>query len=124
MTLILRWKMVQPSLSLRWRGPSDGMAEAVAINPDAPIAAIIGPQGPEGSASGGVNWVDGETPAGTRNGINTAFTLAHAPIWLALVWNGMVQTEGVDFTISGTAITLLRPGPAADDVFSAFYTWE
>lgn len=124
MTLILRWTMVQPAISLRWRGPDESLIEALAVNPAAPVAAIIGPQGPAGSASGGVNWVDGETPGGTRNGVNKVFTLAHPPIWLALVWNGMVQTEGVDFSRDGATITMVRPGPAADDVFSAFYTWE
>jgi hypothetical protein len=124
MTMILRWRYVTPALGLRWRGQTDEMLEAIAANPAAPIAAIIGPRGAAGSGGGSINWVDGEAPAGVKNGTNRAYTLAHTPLFLTLVWNGMVQTEGVDFTIAGANITLLRDGPAADDVFSAFYTWE
>lgn len=125
MTLILRWTMPQPSLNLRWRGGTDELLEAVACNPAAPVAAIIGPRGADGAGgSGGVNWVDGEVPGGTQNGVNPAFALAHNPLWLALVWNGLVQVEGVDFNRVGAAITYLRPGPAADDIHTAFYTWE
>lgn len=124
MTMILRWISVAPALGLRWRGQTDEMMEAVAANPAAAIAAIIGPRGVQGSAGSGINWVDGEVPAGLKNGSNRLYALAHAPLFLTLVWNGMVQTEGVDFSIVGLNITLLRDGPAADDVFSAFYTWE
>ena len=125
MTLILRWQALAPQVRLRWRGPTEAMIEAISANPASPVAAIIGPRGPAGSGgSGGVNWVDGETPSGVMNGVNRVFALVHAPLWLALVWNGMVQTEGVDFTRSGADITLLRDGPMADDVLSAFYTWE
>ena len=124
MTLVLRWMQTQPALKLRWRGPTDAMMEALAANPAMPLAAIIGPRGAAGEAGASVNWVDGEAPAGVKNGSNRLFTLPHVPLFLTLVWNGMVLTEGVDFTIVGTNITLLRDGPAADDIFSAFYTWE
>ena len=125
MTVILRWRAVDSPIKLRWRGPTDAMIDAVAANPAAPVAAIIGPRGPAGAGgSGGVNWVDSELPSGVLNGVNRFFGLAHTPLWLALVWNGMVQTEGVDFTIAGADITLLRDGPATDDIFTAFYTWE
>lgn len=125
MTLILRWAVLSPALKLRWRGPSEAMLDAIARNPEAPIAAIIGPQGPAGGGSGGPgNWIDGEVPGGVKDGSNANFTLAHAPVWLVLTWGGLVQTEGVDFTLNGANITLLRAGPLADDVFAASYIWE
>lgn len=57
------------------------------------------------------NFVDQETPSGTVNGSNTAFTLANTPIagsvhlWLEnlLLYPG----AGNDYTISGAAITML-----------------
>lgn len=124
MTLVLQWTVPAAPAELVWVGPDDAMLDAVAANPATPIAAIIGPQGAAGDAGGGINWVDGEAPAGVKNGVNPDFTLAHAPSWLVLVWNGQVMVEGVDFTLTGAAIHFLYPGPAADAVFAAFYTWE
>jgi hypothetical protein len=55
-----------------------------------------------------VNVVDGETPAGTVNGANAAFTLAHAPnpaSSLHLFLNGIRLWPGTDYTLSGATIT-------------------
>ena len=53
------------------------------------------------------DFSDRETPSGSINGSNTSFTLAHTPttgseyVWL----NGILQTEGTDYTITGATIT-------------------
>jgi hypothetical protein len=121
MTLVLQWRQPDPPIILRWRGPTDEMIAAVAASPETVLAAVVGPPG---AAGGGVEWIDGEIPTGTKNGVNRVFTLAHAPTWLVLAWNGMVQTVDIDFTLSGATITFLRDGPAADDVLSASYSRE
>ena len=123
MTLVLQWRQPDPALVLRWRGPADEMMMAIAANPQTAIAAVIGPPGASGAGGGGASWIDGEIPSGTKNGVNRVFTLAHVPSWLILVWNGMVSTEAIDFTLAGATITLLRDGPASDDVLSASYSW-
>lgn len=54
------------------------------------------------------NFVTRETPSGTVNGSNTAFTLANTPTaGTELLWlNGLLQEPaGQDYTISGTGIT-------------------
>jgi hypothetical protein len=65
-----------------------------------------------------------ETPAGTVNGVNTAFTLANTPIANTenLFLNGLLQEPGAgnDYTISGAAITMLNI-PATGDRLRANY---
>lgn len=54
--------------------------------------------------------VDSETPAGILNGSNRIFTLAAVPnpdSSLALYWNGVFQSPGVDYTLSGNTITFV-----------------
>ena len=73
-------------------------------------------------------FADNETPTGDVNGINDTFTLAHAPspaASLLLELNGQVQTQGVEYTLSGLTITFASP-PAADLAglpFKAFYRY-
>ena len=64
-----------------------------------------------------------ETPGGSVNGTNAAFTLANTPQWLQLFLNGVVLEvgSGNDYTISGTAITMLLV-PATGDKLRAYYT--
>lgn len=76
-----------------------------------------------GCGNAGLNVVNGEVPAGPKDGANPDFTLAHTPTLLVLSWGGVLQTEGVDFTLAANAIHFLRPGPLADDVLSASYIW-
>lgn len=71
--------------------------------------------------------VTGETPGGTLNGVNTAFTLANTPIKGAVT---LIYTPtggpttfllyGVDFTMVGSAITMIN-APAAGTLFSTYY---
>lgn len=69
------------------------------------------------------NLVVSETPSGTINGSNTAFTLANANAYsLELFLNGQLLEPGVgnDYTISGNAITTLF-APLAGDKLRAYY---
>jgi hypothetical protein len=53
-------------------------------------------------------WVD-ETPSGTINGSNTAFTLSTAPLENAAVdlyQDGLKLVDGTDYTLSSTSITM------------------
>lgn len=57
------------------------------------------------------NFVTRETPSGTINGSNTAFTLANTPVAGSemVFLNGVLQEPGAgnDYTISGASITML-----------------
>ncbi len=60
-----------------------------------------------------------EDVAGTKNGVNTSFTISRAGTLALLVWNQLVLDEGVHYTKVGTAITMISPFiPDAGD------TWE
>lgn len=54
-----------------------------------------------------------ETPTGTINGINTAFTLTSTPAGSSLEYylNGVLLQYGVDFNISTTSVTMAIPPP-------------
>ena len=69
------------------------------------------------------NMVANETPSGTINGSNTAFTLANANAYqLALFLNGQLLEPGTgnDYTVSGNAITMLF-APLSGDKLRAYY---
>lgn len=70
-------------------------------------------------------FVDAETPTGTLNGTNTTFTLANPPSpggSLTLYRNGLIQSNNIDFTLSGTAITFNAGSiPQAGDILQAYY---
>lgn len=56
------------------------------------------------------NWVTNEIVSGSINGSNTAYTIAFTPQGgIVLAYNGQILTPGAgnDYTISGTAITML-----------------
>jgi hypothetical protein len=70
-------------------------------------------------------FTDGETPGGTVNGSNVVFTLVNAPSpasSLTLYRNGIMQKLGLDYTISGTAITFTPAAtPQTGDTLLASY---
>ncbi|HUA87127.1 MAG TPA: hypothetical protein VMB85_24895 [Bryobacteraceae bacterium] len=90
---------------------------------------VDGSSGPCGSGGSGVlpSFSDEETPAGTINGSNTAFTLAYSPspaASLLLYLNGLLMTQGVDYTLNGNAITFLPASiPQTGDVVTASYRY-
>jgi hypothetical protein len=70
-------------------------------------------------------FVDLETPNGTMNGSNAAFTLAMTPnpaASLMLFRNGLLQRAGVDFTLTGSSLSF-QPGsvPQPGDLLQASY---
>ena len=90
-------------------GVNGSVGSAGAIGPAGAIGAT-GPIGPQGPAGSGVNYSDAEVPGGTVNGVNATFTLAAAPspaVSLLLHRNGLLQTAGIDYTLSGNTITFL-----------------
>jgi len=63
-----------------------------------------------------------ETPAGTINGTNTAFSISHSvgsTVWLEL--NGVFQTRGIDYTLTGTSITFAN-APTTGSVLTIIYS--
>lgn len=78
-------------------------------------------QEPEGT------FVDQEVPAGNINGTNTIFTLAsipNPPSSLEFYWNGLAQKMGIDYTLSGSTITMINgniPGPG-DSLVATYRT--
>jgi hypothetical protein len=74
------------------------------------------------------NFADAETPSGTIDGSNAAFTLAHSPSpagSLQLFKNGRVMfPAGVDYTLSGGTITYTSGSkPQTGDVHIAWYRY-
>jgi len=60
----------------------------------------------------GVGFVDGQTPAGAADGVNTVFTLPQTPnpmSSLAIYRNGIRMKLNLDYTVAGSTITF---GPA------------
>lgn len=75
------------------------------------------------SGGGGGTIAYSETPSGTVNGSNVTFTLANTPPAAAgvmVVLNGVVQYQGIDYTVSGTTITFTS-APATGSSIFAYY---
>lgn len=75
----------------------------------------------------GVNFSDSETPSGTINGTNPTFTLSWNPnptTSLLILRNGILQIQGVNFTLSGNTITFLGGFiPQSGDWLRAWYRY-
>ncbi len=73
----------------------------------------------------GVGFVDGETPGGAVDGVNTSFTLAQTPMpaaSLAVYRNGMRIRSGLDYTSTGSSITFVANYiPQIGDVLQCSY---
>jgi hypothetical protein len=87
---------------------TDPTAAVVGVTPEtvpsAPISVTIGPTV--------------EDVQGTKNGLNTSFTITRAGTIVFIMLNGVVQTSGVDYTLTGTAVTMTA-APASDDTLKA-----
>lgn len=68
------------------------------------------------------NFVVNETPSGTINGSNTAFTTGNAPVagTVQIFLNGLLQTLTTDYTISGSNITYVT-APLTGDILRITY---
>jgi len=77
------------------------------------------------AASSTAVFVDAETPAGTANGTNLTFSLANTPApstSLSLYRNGLALAQGIDYTLTGSAITFRSASlPQTGDLLMAFY---
>lgn len=83
-----------------FRLPLLGTAAGTLLAAD-PLGNVIATSTPNGNTSYGI-----ETPSGTINGSNTAFTVGNTPT--AVYLNGAFQTPGgVDYTLSGLTITFV-----------------
>jgi hypothetical protein len=73
----------------------------------------------------GIGFVDDETPAGTINSSNLAFTLANTPSpasSVAIYLNGLRLAAGVDYAFSGQTITFVSSlAPEPGDVMLCSY---
>ena len=81
---------------------------------------VDGTTGPCGAPT----FVDAETPAGTLDGVNATFTLANIPSGtsLALYRNGLYQTVGFDYTLTGSTIAFAAGAiPQPGDTLIASY---
>lgn len=79
-----------------------------------------------GSTATIINFADGETPAGSVNGVNSVFTLAFAPNpagSLQLFRNGTLLKSGADYALNGAMITFAATVPGSGDVIQAFYRY-
>jgi outer membrane murein-binding lipoprotein Lpp len=77
-------------------------------------------------SAGGSNamFIDSETPSGTVNGTNSVFALAQTPSSssLSLYRNGLLQQNGLNFTLAGTAVTFMAGSlPQTNDRLEAYY---
>lgn len=97
---------------MRWHG--GGLST---ISHDATLTGDGTPSSPLGTVSAAPTWSK-ETPSGLIDGANTTYTILHTPTTnsMNLIVNGQVYTEGVDYTISGTTITMTI---ALDSAFSS-----
>jgi len=71
------------------------------------------------------NYADNETPSGTIDGSNKTFTLANSPSpadSLMLFVNGVFQTSGEDYSLSGDTITF-TVAPPSGSIIRAFYRY-
>lgn len=101
---------------------SSGGLEAVIGNPSDCVM-VDGSSGPCGGA--GPQFVDGEVPGGTIDGVNATFTLANTPnptTSLVLFRNGVVQQPGADYTLTGSTVQFLAGAvPQPGDTLKAWY---
>lgn len=78
-----------------------------------------------GGGTTGTAFIDAETPIGNVNGSNVTFTLSQPPMpatSLQLYRNGLVQTNGVDYTLNGSTVTFLSVAiPLPGDLLQAYY---
>jgi hypothetical protein len=101
---------------------AQGYIDSVAGSPSNCVM-VNGSSGPCGGAQPG--FMDGDLPQGIINGSNATFTLSAVPTppaSLALYRNGVLQDQGVDFTLSSNVVQF-APGdiPQPGDTLLANY---
>ena len=69
---------------------------------------------------------DGVSLAGVQNSVNQTFTLPdtpNPPSSLKLYYNGILQDQGVDYTLSGDTVTYTYVKPTPTDEQIAWYRY-
>ena len=78
-----------------------------------------------GAGTTTASFSDAEVPGGVLNGSNATFNLAQNPTplsSLSLYRNGLLQSVGIDYTLSGTVVTFLPASvPKSTDTIAAYY---
>jgi hypothetical protein len=104
-----------------------GLSAALA-NINAAVAALttqVNSTSGNSTATSAAAFIDGESPAGVINGSNATYTLAGTPSpagSLAVFRNGLLQSSGIDYTLSGSTVTFLSGSiPRATDIVTAYY---
>ena len=117
MTLVLRWRLADPPIVTRWRGPA-GMAAVVERRPPGPIATIVGPTGPQGPQ--GVQGSPG-TPLRFDQALAGTWIIAHGlgrcPIVQVFLDGG--EQIAADVTVDEVHITVAFANPAQGFVLAA-----
>lgn len=86
-----------------------------------------GPRGPQGSAGASVlSFRSNVDLIGTKNGVNQIFTLPSIPYLNSEViyYNGVRLKRNVDYTISGSTVTIITVTPQSNDYLDANYFEE
>lgn len=76
-------------------------------------------------APGALNFSGAEIPTGAIDGTNATYTLAHTPLpasSLQFYIKGVLQEPGVDYTLSGSTVTVALP-PLAGSYLRAYYQY-
>ena len=118
------------------KGPGYAASRAAFITEAGTLEAVVGDltecvrvdgtAGPCDLVTGsGPGFVDAEIPSGIVDGVNPWFTLAQVPsppTSLALFRNGLLQRDGLDYTLDGDVIVFTTAAiPQPEDVLSASY---
>lgn len=76
-----------------------------------------GPGGIQGAPGGDANhWAIQEVPTGDQDGSNQSFTLGNTPTGAVVcIYNGREMQNTVDYSYTGTALTLITFYPNASD---------
>ena len=64
-----------------------------------------------------------EVPSGTVDGVNTSFTLTANPVYSSTVHiylNGLLQRQGTDYTVSGTAVSFTNAPAAGEEILATY----
>ena len=70
------------------------------------------------------SFVDRDVVSGTLDGNNASFTISQVPVSgsLAIYRNGLLQTAGIDYTLTGAAVTFMPNSvPRSSDGLTAYY---
>jgi hypothetical protein len=115
------------------KGPGYAAGRVAFVNPTGAIETVTGTptdcvrvDGSSGPCGGTQpSFVDSDAPAGLVDGANTAFTLSGVPspaASLTIYRNGMLQKEGLDFTLSGNQLHFVAAAaPQSGDTLVASY---